>query len=493
MYEITMPKLSDSMQEGKIIAWKVKPGARIREGDVLAEVESDKATMELECFHSGVLSKIVHGDGSEVPVGEVIGYIDAEAVGAEPAAEKKVAARPAVAEAAKATQEPASQEQSVARAISPRSGKIARPTPETEVAGRESPPEPMATAEPPAQKPAPKEKPQAAPKAAAPQPAPAAASAETRIAASPRARKLAQEKGIDLSQVKGTGPGGRIIAQDIEPLSPGRAAPAEKPDEATPAKRPPVASSAAEEKRPTIKPSPDEELPAIDVTEAEAEVVEASYRIKTQARRVTAAKHVIPHFYITRSIDVTRLFARKEELKQKYGATITHLIMLAALKALKAHPEANRSYDRGRIIKWKGINLGLAVDADEGLTVAVIPNAQGLSLKEIVERTRALVEKARSGKLTPEERRHPTFTVSSLGMFDVEQFEPIINPPSAITLAVASALAAPVVKGDKIEVGRVMKLTLSCDHRIIDGVTAATFLGELKRLLENDAELLKDQ
>ena len=492
MYEITMPKLSDSMQEGKIIAWKVKPGARIREGDVLAEVESDKATMELECFHSGVLSKIVRGDGSEVPVGEVIGYIDAEAGGTEPAAEQKVAGKPAAAEAVKPAHETAEPEQYVERAISPRPSKIASPAPETEAAEPEPAPKQRATAEPPAQKPAPKEKPPAAPKATASQPTPTAASSETRVAASPRARKLAQEKGIDLSQVRGSGPGGRIIAQDIEPLSPGRAAPAEKPDEAA-APKPPPAAPSPEEKRPTIKPSPDEELPAIDVTEEEAEVVEAPYRLRTQARRVTAAKHVIPHFYITRSIDVTRLFARKEELKQKYGATITHLIMLAALKALKLHPEANRSYDRGRIIKWKGINLGLAVDADEGLTVAVIQNAQGLSLKEIVERTRALVEKARSGKLSPEERRHPTFTVSSLGMFDVEQFEPIINPPSAITLAVASALAAPVVKGDKIEVGRVMKLTLSCDHRIIDGVTAAKFLGELKRLLENDVELLADE
>ena len=465
MYEITMPKLSDSMQEGKIIAWKVKPGARVREGDVLAEVESDKATMELECFHSGVLSKIVHGDGSEVPVGEVIGYIDAEAKGAEP-------------EKQRATAEPPEQK-AAPKEKAPQAPKAPAPQPAPVTATAELPP----------QKPAPKEKVPAAPKAPAPQPAPATPGAEPRAAASPRARKLAQEKGIDLGQVKGTGPGGRIIAQDIEALSPGRASPAEKPS-AAPVRQ--AAEPPPAETRPAIKPSPDEELPAIDVTEDEAEVVEAAYRLKTQARRVTAAKHVIPHFYITRSIDVTRLFARKEELKQKYGATITHLVMLAALKALKLHPEANRSYDRGRIIKWKGINLGLAVDTDEGLTVAVIRNAQGLSLKEIVERTRALVEKARSGKLSPEERRHPTFTVSSLGMFDVEQFEPIINPPSAITLAVASALAAPVVEGDKIKVGRVMKLTLSCDHRIIDGVTAAKFLGELKRLLENDEELLAE-
>ena len=491
MYEITMPKLSDSMQEGKIIAWKVKPGASVREGDVLAEVESDKATMELECFHSGVLSKIVHGDGSEVTVGEVIGYIDAEAKSAEPG--KPEAPKPAPV-------------RKIAEPSKPKAAEIVaeEETPaETEPAEPERAPKKVAaTAEPPVQEPAPKpkEKVPESPKAPSPQPAPAAKSDETRIAASPRACKLAQEKGIDLSQVKGSGPNGRVIAQDIEAFSPGRGPGVEKPSKEAAEPEPPPTPSAGkptepspEEKPSAIKPSPDEELPAIDVTEDEAEVVEASYRLKTQARRVTAAKHVIPHFYITRSMDVTRLIARKDELKQKYGATITHLIMLAVLKALKLHPEANRSYDRGRIIKWKGINLGLAVDAEEGLTVAVIRNAEKLSLKEIVERTRALIAKARSGKLSPEERRHPTFTVSSLGMYDVEQFEPIINPPSAITLAVASALAAPVVQGDEIVIGRVMKLTLSCDHRIIDGVTAAKFLAELKRLLENDAELLADE
>ena len=196
MYEITMPKLSDSMQEGKIIAWKVKPGARVREGDVLAEVESDKATMELECFHSGVLSKIVHGDGSEVPVGEVIGYIDAEAKGAEPEMPRAAAEPPA--------QKPAPKEK----------------TPEAPKAPAPKPAPAKATAEPAAQEPAPKQKVSGAPKAPAPQPAPATPSAEPRAAASPRARKLAQEKGIDLGQVKGTGPGGRIIAQDVEAFSP---------------------------------------------------------------------------------------------------------------------------------------------------------------------------------------------------------------------------------------------------------------------------------
>ena len=216
MYEITMPKLSDSMQEGKIIAWKVKPGARVREGDVLAEVESDKATMELECFHSGVLSKIVHGDGSEVPVGEVIGYIDAEEKGAAPE-KQQAAAATARAKACTEKESPGS-----AR-VATRSSGGKRRAEEADGCCRTARAKAHAEGE-------------------SPRTATLALrrSAEPRVAASPRARKLAQEKGIDLSQVKGTGPGGRIIAQDVEALSPGRASPAEKP-----------AATAAAPERPT--------------------------------------------------------------------------------------------------------------------------------------------------------------------------------------------------------------------------------------------------
>jgi len=205
---------------------------------------------------------------------------------------------------------------------------------------------------------------------------------------------------------------------------------------------------------------------------------------------VVASKHVIPHFYVTVSANVTRLLERKDELKAKWGATVTHLVMLACLKAIEKHPEVNWSYDRGRVIKWRGIHLGLAVQAETGLTVAVLRDAQSLSPTQIVERTGALVEHARAGKLSADERRHPSFTISNLGMFEVEHFQPIINPPSSITLAVASALPAPVVVGDGIRVGRVMKLTASCDHRMIDGVTAAQFLRDLKGLLEAPEALL---
>ena len=217
---------------------------------------------------------------------------------------------------------------------------------------------------------------------------------------------------------------------------------------------------------------------------------DASFRLKTQARRVIASQHAIPHFYVTRGVDVTRLMAMKDELKERSGASVTHAVMFACLRALKEHPEINRSYDRGKVIVWKTVNLGLAVETDQGLTVAVLRDAGGLTFADLVVRTRELVEHARADKLSADERRHPTFTITNLGMLDVEHFEPIINPPSSITLAVASALPATVVKEGAVFVGQVMKLTAACDHRIIDGATAARFLKDVRALLEAPDALL---
>jgi len=434
VYEVTMPKLSDSMTSGQIVAWKVEEGDAVSEGDVLAEIESDKATLELECFTSGVVSKILRGDGEEAAVGETIAVIATEGEAPAPTAKPR-----ATSHEPRAPQPPAAE----------------------------------------------------APKAEAPPPVARPASRVTpgRIAISPYARFLAQQKGVDYTKLKGSGPGGRIVAADVEAaLGIERPAPAEKqkPEAAKPApsERPPAA----------IPPSPDEELPPITLAEGEADVEDAPYRLKTQARIVTASKHVIPHFYMTRGADVTKLLARKDELKEKSGgATVTHLIMLAAVKAIQAHPEVNRSYDRGKIIKWRGINLGIAMDTPQGLTVAVLRDAHKLSLSDIVERATPLVEKARAGKLSPDERSHPTFTITNLGMFDVEHFQAIINPPSAITLGVASALPAAVVRGDAIHIARVMRLTLSCDHRIIEGAAAARFLSTLKGLLEDPDALLESR
>jgi len=406
MYEITMPKLSDSMEEGKIIQWKVSEGQEVHEGDILAEIESDKAAMELECFHAGRVAKIVRGDGAEAPVGEVIAYI-----------------------------------------ASPEEAKAAPPKPE----GPKQPPPKVE-----------EQKAEALPvRAEAEAPPPG-----RRLTVSPYARKLAEARGIDYTKLKGIGEGGRIMARDVEAAARTPRAEAEKP-------------------------GAEEDLPPLELAPDEADVEEASFRLRTQARHVTAAKHLIPHFYVTAAVDVTRLLQRRAELKERTGATVTHLVMLACLKSVGRHPEVNRSYDRGHVITWKNVNLGLAVDTDQGLTVAVLAGAQKLSLREIVASATSLAEKARGGRLSPEERRHPTFTISNLGMFEVEEFAAILNPPSSVTLAVASALDAPVIRNGGIYIGKVMRLTVSCDHRIIDGVTASRFLKELKGLLENPDALLE--
>lgn len=437
MYEVTMPKLSDSMTSGQIVAWKVKEGDTVSEGDVLAEVESDKATLELECFTSGVVAKILRKAGEEAAVGEPIATIatESEAPSGETPQPRAASREP------RASEPPA---------------PPSPPTPQPAISGTRH----AARVTPPVTRHA----------------------SRVTQPISPYARRLAAERGVDIAALKGSGPGGRIIARDVEAAV------------AAAVPKPPEGRLKAELRTPAIAPSPDEELPPIVVTPDEADVEEAPYRLKTQARIVTASKHVIPHFYMTRGADVTALLARREELKESIlGLTVTHLIMLAVIKAIQANPAVNRSYDRGRIIKWRGINLGLAVDTEQGLTVAVLRGAQALSLKELVERTKPLVEKARAGRLSPEERNHPTFTITNLGMFDVEHFEPIINPPSAITLGVASALPAPVVRGDAIHVARVMRLTLSCDHRIIEGVAAARLLKSLKDLLEAPETLLQGQ
>jgi len=282
------------------------------------------------------------------------------------------------------------------------------------------------------------------------------------------ALNMAAKLGVDTAGLAGTGAGtgtgGRVTVEDV------------------------VAAHAR--LAPGVPASADDELPALEVGPDEAEVEEASFRLKTQARRVTASKHVIPHFYLTRAVNVTALLGRKAEFKERHKASVTHLIMLAAVKALGKHADMNRSYDHGRVIRWKSVNLGIAIATDAGLNVAVLRGAEGLDLARIAERTRELVEKARAGKLSSEERSHPTFTITNLGMYDVEHFQPIINPPSAVTMGVSSALEEAVVSDGEVKVGRVMRLTLSCDHRIVEGAAAAEFLGEVRRLLEAPDELL---
>jgi pyruvate dehydrogenase E2 component (dihydrolipoamide acetyltransferase) len=467
MYEVTMPKLSDSMEEGKIIAWKVQEGDAVSEGQVIAEVESDKAVMELECFQDGVLAEIRHEDGSEVPVGDVIALIrteeqEAEREEEEPREEPEEKEKEEEAEEAEA---PDKREEEEAK-------KEPEEEPEEEEPKEEKPKEREAEKEKPKKKPKVKREPKPAPEPARPEPE-RPEPPPTFKAISPYAKKLADDHGLDYRLLKGSGPDGRIVADDVEAaakiLKPG----AEAPPRSAPAR-------------------PDDELPALDLADDEAEVVDMPFRLKTQALRVTHSKHLIPHFYITRGADVTELLRRQSELKEKIGATVTHLVMLACIRALEANPKANWSYDRGRIVKWNGIRFGLAVATDEGLTVGVLPDAADLSLEDLVGRSKDLVARARTGKLSADERKHASFTLTNLGMFGVEHFEPIINPPSSITLAVASALPEPVVRDDAVHAGRVMRLSASCDHRIVDGVIGAQFLADVVERLEDPGRLLDE-
>ena len=437
MYEVTMPKLSDSMEEGKIIEWKVREGDRVKEGDVLAEVESDKAVMELECFQSGVVQRIMRGDGEEAAVGEVIATI-VEGEEGEGRRKEQEHEHEQEQEHEEEQDKEEEKEQEQEKEKEKEKDKVKRTQVPKIVRRAEGP------------------------------------------AIVPYAQRLAEQYGVDWTRIAGTWADGRITAEDVL--------------KATPARTKAPGPEAPAQIRPSRAEAPprgaEDEVPPLEVTEDEAEVQEAPFRLKTQARRVIASHHTIPHFYVTRGVDVTRLMEMKDELKERFGASLTHVVMFACLRALKAHPEVNRSYDRGRVIVWKVVNLGLAVDTDQGLTVAVLRDAGDCSLAEVVARTRELVERARADKLSAEERRHPTFTITNLGMFDVEHFEPIIAPPSSITLAVASALPATVVRDGAVFVGQVMKLTAACDHRIIDGAAAARFLMEVRALLEAPDDLL---
>jgi pyruvate dehydrogenase E2 component (dihydrolipoamide acetyltransferase) len=280
---------------------------------------------------------------------------------------------------------------------------------------------------------------------------------------------------VDLARVVPTGGDGQVTVEDVEAAVRVVGGPPVAETAAAPGGFPPDRA--------------DEELPPVRFSPQEAGVEDVGFYQKAAIRRVVASKHVIPHFYVTATVRAGALLAHQQSRKEATGATLTHFLLHACARALAAFPEANRSYDRGHWIRWKVVHLGLAVQTDAGLVVAVLRDAQGHDVGWIAEHTRALVGRARAGKLAGPERSNPTFTLSNLGAYGVEEFAAIINPPSALTLAVGAVLDVPVVEGERVVPGKVLRLTLSCDHRVVDGVLAAQFLGEVKRLLENPGEL----
>ena len=443
MPEIQMPKLSDTMTEGTLVAWKKKKGDQVSAGEVLAEIETDKATMEWESPEDGTLTEIYVQEGGKVNVGDKIAFIGGEGEEA-PKEEEKKKAKEEKEEKPKAKEEE-KKEEKPNKAEQPKEEK---PKTEEKEEKKAAPSKAEKKAEP--EKPAPTvEK-----------------TEEARVKASPVARRIAAELGFDLSTVKGTGPEGRVTETDV------RAAAKSKP--AIPAPKVPAAVKAGESAR-----------------------IQLSGMRRIIAQRLVESLGPVPHFYLNIDISAGPLMEAREELKSAgEGAdaakiTVNDFVLKAAVQAAVKVPRVNASFDDDAIVQYADIDLGIAVAIEEGLLTPVIRAAQDKSLREISEVAKDLARRARNKRMKPEEFQGGTFTVSNLGGMGIDSFSAVINPPQGFILAVGRITKVPVVDdGDQIIVGHRMSLTMSCDHRVIDGALGAEYLKELRHLLENPALLL---
>lgn len=436
---VIFPKLGQTMEEGLIVKWLKQEGDVVGKGDILFEIETDKANLEVESFFEGILLKIYVGVGITVPVNTVVGYVGAagEKVPAQPPALTAVPAAPPAATPAAA-------------------------------------PAPVPTAAPRAAEAV------ARPSVAAPAPVPAVA---VKRAISPRAKALARDKAVDPAPVTGTGPNGRITEKDVLAYLAARNYEA--------LRIAPAAKRLAQEKGVdilTVRGSGEGgRIRVEDVERAiRAQPVALSRMRQVIARRLVESKQTIPHFYVTVTADITDLMRYRAALKAAGSAySVNDFILEAVVLALEEFPAVNSTTD-GRTVTWRGdVDLGVAVSVENGLVVPVIRAAQTLSLAELRDRIKTLADKARAGKLTPDEMTGSSFTVSNMGMLDVDSFAAIINPGEAGILAVASGREAPAVVNGEVRIRTRMAMTLSADHRIVDGATGARFANAIRSKLEN--------
>jgi pyruvate dehydrogenase E2 component (dihydrolipoamide acetyltransferase) len=435
---ILMPALSPTMEEGKLARWLVKEGDTVKSGDILAEIETDKATMEFEAVDEGRIGKILVPEGSEgvkvnAPIAVLLGEGEAPGAVDIPAAMKDIGAA-VKAEAPKQAEAPSS--------------AAAQPAP--------------AKAE--------------APKAAAP-----AAPAGDRIFASPLARRIAADKGIDLSSLAGTGPRGRIVKADVENAKPGA-----KPAGAAKA-------ASGEAGGVGVAALPDAKL---FYKAGEYEEIPHDSMRKAIARRLTSAKTLIPHYYLTIDCDLTALMATREALNAAagknaaYKLSVNDFVVKASAMALMKHPDVNASWTENSIIRHRHADVGIAVAIPSGLITPIVFQAETKGLAEISNEVKELAGKAKDKKLKPQDYEGGSFSVSNLGMFGIKSFTSIINPPQSCIIAVGAGEERAVVRGGKIEVATMMTITMSCDHRVVDGATGARFLQTLKRFIEEPASML---
>ena len=453
MPEIQMPKLSDTMTEGTLVAWKKKKGDEVSAGEVLAEIETDKATMEWESPEDGTLTEIYVEEGGKVNVGDKIAFIGAE--GDEAPKEEEQEKEKEEKEEKPTAKEEQKKEEEPKKAEQPKEEK-----PKTEEKKQKK------------AAPAKAEK-KAEPAEAGVSPAPPASASgrppqreETRVKASPVARRIAAELGVDLSSVKGTGPEGRVTESDV------RAAGKSKP--AASAVKVPAAVKAGESAR-----------------------IQLSGMRRVIAQRLVESLGPVPHFYLNIDIDAAPLMEAREELKSAgEGAdaakiTVNDFVLKSAVQAAVKVPRVNASFDGDAIVQYADIDLGIAVAIEDGLLTPVIRGAQNKSLREISELAKDLAHRARNKRMKPEEFQGGTFTVSNLGAMGIDSFSAVINPPQGFILAVGRITNVPVLDDcDQIIAGHRMSLTMSCDHRVIDGALGAEYLKELRHLLENPALLL---
>lgn len=414
---ILMPRLSDTMTEGVIASWHKKVGDAVKKGDVLADIETDKATMELESYKEGTLLHIGAKDGEKIAVNDLLAIIgDPKKVDVQ-----KIVSMGGGAPVTEGTKQTTTQQ-------------------------------------------------------------PAAAASETaedkshsglengRVKASPLAKKLAAEKGIDISKVPGSGDGGRIVKKDIDNFVPGKESP----------------------KQAEVQPSAERARPAVPAGEVSFDEVPVSQMRKTIAKRLAESKFTAPHFYLTMSIDMDKAVESRAKLNEisKVKISFNDIVLKACAVALKQHPKVNSSWLGDKIRYNHHVNIGVAVAVEEGLLVPVIRFADTKTLSQIATEVKEYAQKAKDKKLQPSDWEGNTFTISNLGMFGIDEFTAIINPPDACILAIGAIQQVPVVKNGAVVPGNIMKLTLSCDHRVVDGATGAAFLQTLQGLLEEPLRML---
>ena len=468
--ELTMPQMGYDMQEGTVVRWLKAEGSNVELGEPVAEIETDKAVVEFESYASGVLQRILVNEGSTVPVGEAIAVVgEADAVLAvEPEMPEPESAAEEVAEAPEAADQDEHIEAiPLGAATAPSTDGVGAPQPEE--------------AETPAEEPA----------------------ASSRIFATPVARQLAYDSGVDLATVEGTGPGGRIVKEDVlKVIEAGtETAPEPVPEPVAEVEPEPAAEAEPEieveavaeaEVEVEVEPEPE---PVVEV-EAEPELVPLS-RMRQQIARVTVrSKSEKPHFYVNTDVDMTDAMTLRAQINQAMAAdgvraTVNDLIIAASVIALRRFPKFNAYYEDGGIRMNDGINVGIAMAVEEGLIMPAIVGAGEMSLREIAQASKEVAERAQQGALAPQEYSGGTFAISNMGMMGVTSFVAIIQPPQSAVLAVGAVQKRPVVDDDdQIVVRQMMTATLSADHRIVDGAEGAMFINEIKGLLESPLSII---